>query len=49
MRKDTGQTIDTRALLQTERQRPLPLKGIDGGKEEPAPKRTRKPRETPAG
>lgn len=38
VRKDTLQVVEVRALLPHERQRPLPLKGIDGGKDaEPKP------------
>lgn len=32
VRQDTKQVVEVRALMQHERQRPLPLKGIDGGK-----------------
>jgi hypothetical protein len=40
-RKDTGQVIEVRALLALERQKPLPLQGIEGGKVDKAKKSKR--------
>lgn len=47
VRLDTEQIIEVRALLAGERQKPLPLKGIDGGQVEPAKGRGKKAKSEP--